>query len=234
MGDTRVVHNSLVSGEIDIYPEYTGTGFREILRLPVGVKDAKAVMESLKQEYRSRWALEWLEPLGFSDSFVMAIGSGDPRAAHISTLTDASRDNQGWRLGMGSGFAGRPDGLRGLLEEYPLRLTALPKVYDQEALYKALAEGEIDMISANATDGLLPKSDVKILSDDRRFFPPYDAYIVARSSTLEKKTELRQALLLISGKISPDAIQEMNFEVDGRHQKIEDVARAFLNAHGLY
>ncbi|HTS02229.1 MAG TPA: glycine betaine ABC transporter substrate-binding protein, partial [Thermoanaerobaculia bacterium] len=110
LGGTLLAHEALVAGDIDLYPEYTGTAWSSVLRLPPP-PDPGAVFARVASEYRSRWKLVWLRPLGFDDTFALVIRGADARASGIATLGDAARRKRGWRLGVGYEFLDRPDGL---------------------------------------------------------------------------------------------------------------------------
>ncbi|MGE5346722.1 MAG: glycine betaine ABC transporter substrate-binding protein [Acidithiobacillales bacterium] len=229
LGGTLLAHEALVSGRIDLYSEYTGTALTAILkRLPS--YDAKAVFDDVAAAYRSRWRLVWLPPLGFDDTFALVIRGSDARATGIETLSQAAKRKEGWRLGVGYEFLQRPDGLARLEATYDLPLVGTPRTMDLGLLYQALRQGDVDMVAANSTDGLLSSLDVKMLADDRRCFPPYEAAFVVRADCLAREPRAGPALEELSGKLTNSAMQRLNFLVDGEHRRIADVARGFLDA----
>lgn len=227
LGGTMLAQQALRSGQIDLYPEYTGTALTTVLKLPPS-SDPGAVFESVRAEYRKRWNLDWLAPLGFDNTFAMVVRGPDARAAGIRTLSDAARRKQGWRLGMGYEFLQRPDGLRGLLETYHLPLDGTPKTMDLGLLYSALEQRQVDMAAASATDGMLSVRDLAVLRDDRRYFPPYQAALVVRAQSLAAHPGLQAALEQLSGKLSDAAMRNLNYQVDGRHRPVAEVAREWL------
>src|ERR1019366_7567145 len=166
LGGTLLAQQALRNGDIDLYPEYTGTALTAVLKLSPS-SDPAAVLGRVRAEYRKRWHLEWLDPLGFDNTFAMVVRGPDARAQGIETLTDAARRKQGWTLGVGYEFLQRPDGLHGLLQTYHLQLAGSPKSMDLGLLYSALEQKQVDMAAANATDGMLSVLDVKALRDDR-------------------------------------------------------------------
>jgi len=226
LGGTLLAHRALVSGEIDFYPEYSGTALTAVLKLPPS-SDAAAVFERVRREYRARWRIEWLDPLGFNNTFAMVIRGEDARGARITTLSQAARGS--WRLGMGYEFQQRPDGLDGLLRTYGLRLSESPKTMDLGLLYQALLRKQVDMVAANSTDGLLATLDVRVLEDDRRYFPPYEAAFAVHGGLPGRA---RRALGELSGKLSNEVMRELNYEVDGAHRRAADVAASFLERMG--
>src|SRR5690349_19280774 len=151
LGGTLLAHEALVSGSIDLYPEYTGTALTAILKQPPA-RDATTVFETVRQAYQRQWRLVWMPPLGFNDTFAMIIRGDQARTAHIGTLSEAA-SARAWRLGAGYEFQQRPDGLDGLLRTYGLRTEGAPVAMDLGLLYAALTSGKVDMIAANSTDG---------------------------------------------------------------------------------
>ena len=227
IGGTLLAHEALVAGEIDLYPEYTGTALTAILKLPAAT-DPKAVFETVAREYRSRWNLVWLPPLGFEDTFAMVIRGADARSSGISTLSQAARRSRGWVLGVGYEFLNRPDGLAGLQKTYALPLDDTPRTMDLGLLYAALEQGRVDLIAANSTDGLLAARDFKVLEDDRKYFPPYEAAFVVSERLFAREPKARAALEELSGKVSTAAMQRLNARVVGEQRRPADVAAEFL------
>ena len=228
LGGTLLAHQALVSGAIDLYPEYTGTALTAVLVLPPS-SDPKAVFDQIAREYRERFQVLWLPPLGFDNSFAMVIRGADARRYVLETISDAARHPEGWTLGIGYEFQRRPDGLPALDRTYSLPWAKPPATMDLGLLYRALEQGQVTMVAASATDGLLSKLDVKVLEDDRGAFPPYEAAIAVRRQALEGFPGLREDLLELSGAISEEAMRQMNYQVDAEHRPIPGVAAAFLS-----
>ncbi len=225
LGGTLLVQQGLLSKEIDIYPEYTGTAFTNVLKQKP-ISDAAAVLARLRADY-AKWKLEWLDPLGFNNSFALAVRGEDARARRLETLSDAARDPAGFVLGAGYEFMGRPDGYEMLNRAYPIKWTKSPSSMDLGLLYQALGQKQVSMVAGSVTDGALSVIDAKVLKDDKRVFPPYQACLVVRSEVLEKPG-LRSVLDELKGKISDEAMRKMNQEVDGKHRQSSEVAREFL------
>lgn len=122
----------------------------------------------------------------------------------------------------------RPDGLSGLLKTYGLRLDGSPRDMDLGLLYQALDHGSVDMAAGNATDGLIEAMHLKVLEDDRHYFPPYEAALLVRADALARTPGLRAALAELSGRISTERMRRLNYQVDGLHRRAPDVAREFL------
>jgi glycine betaine/choline ABC-type transport system substrate-binding protein len=227
LGGTLLAQQALSEGEIDVYPEYTGTALPAVLKL-APESDPAAVLERVRAEYRKRWNLEWLDPLGFDNTFAMVVRGPDARAQGIETLSDAARRKQAWRLGVGYEFLQRPDGLKGLVATYHLPLDGAPKSMDLGLLYSALEQKQVDMAAANATDGQLSVLDVKVLRDDLHYFPPYQAALVVRAQMLAAHPGMQAALGQLTGRLSDAAMRNLNYQVDGKHRPVAEVAREWL------
>ncbi len=232
LGGTMLAHQALVRGEIDLYPEYAGTALTTILKLPPA-HDPAAAIALVRGEYQARFGVEWMDPLGFNNTFAMVIRGEDARKSKIATLSDAARYSPGWNLGVGYEFQQRPDGLAGLLKTYNLPIHGSPKTMDLGLLYKALEQGEVSMVAGNATDGQLSVLDAVVLQDDKRYFPPYDCALAVRRESLEANPPLRQALTELAGRFTDLNIRKLNYQVDGEHRPVRVVAEQFLRDAGL-
>ena len=231
LGGTLLAHEALVNGEIDLYPEYTGTALTAILKLPAPSDRAQA-LGRVTSEYEKRWRLEWMTPFGFDNSFAIVIHGDEGRRGHLLTLSEAAQRRIGWVMGAGYEFLERPDGFKGLVKTYGLEIKGQVKTMDLGLLYRALDQRQVDMIAASATDGMLSVLDVTVLQDDKHYFPPYEAAAVVRAGSLASRPGMREALEELSGKLSNETMRKLNYEVDGKHRPLADVAREFLNAHG--
>ena len=227
LGGTLLAHQALVSGEIDLYPEYTGTAASVVLKEDAA-RDPAAVLARVQSEYRRRFEVEWLAPLGINNTFAMVIRGSKARVEQLRTLSGAARSAMPWTLGVGYEFEQRADGMPALQGAYNLRIDGAPKTMDLGLLYRALEQDQVTMIAANSTDGLLSSLDLTMLEDDRGAFPPYEASIAVRAATLERIPGLREALAELSGKLDNRTMQRLNFDVDGRHRPVAQVAAEVL------
>jgi osmoprotectant transport system substrate-binding protein len=232
LGGTLLAHQALVSGDIDLYPEYTGTALTAILKSPPS-RDRQQSFQHVQTEYLRRFHIAWLNPLGFNNTFAMVVRGEDARRGRLQTLSDAAKHSPGWVLGVGYEFQQRPDGLAGLLKTYGLQLRGAVRTMDLGLIYKALEQRQVDMVAGNATDGSLATLDLTVLQDDKQYFPPYEAAIAVRTATLEARPALRETLAELSGKFTDAAMQKLNSQVDGRHRPVREVAQEFLNQAGL-
>ena len=229
---TLIAHQALSSGAIDLYPEYTGTALTSILRLPAE-SDPNIVLERVRNEYRLHSQMEWLDPLGFSNSFAMVVRGEDARANKLETLSDATAYAPGWILGVSPEFIERRDGYPSLRRAYELPLTAAPKSMAAAALYKALADKQVSMMAGYSTDGQLAVGDRKVLRDDKSAFPHCQAALVVRADTLARYPGLRQALTELSGKFPGATMRKLNYQADVERRPVNQVARGFLRQAGL-
>jgi glycine betaine/choline ABC-type transport system substrate-binding protein len=232
LGGTMLAHQALVRGEIDLYPEYTGTALTTILKSPP-LHDPAAVITLVRTEYQTRFGVEWMDPLGFNNTFAMVIRGEDARNSKIATLSEAAGHPPGWNLGVGYEFQQRPDGLAGLLKTYHLPIHGSPKTMDLGLLYQALEQRQVSMVAGNSTVGQLSVLDVLILRDDKRYFPPYDCALAVRSQSLEDNPPLRKALAELTGLFTDLTMRKLNNQVDGEHRPVRIVAEQFLREAGL-
>ena len=232
LGGTMLAHQALVRGEIDLYPEYTGTALTTILKMPPA-HDPAAALALVRQEYRARFGLEWLDSLGFNNTFAMVIRGEDARKNTIDTLSEAATYAPGWRLGVGYEFQQRPDGLEGLLKSYRLPIEGLSKTMDLGLLYQALEQGQVSMVAGNVTDGRLSVLDAVALRDDKHYFSRYDCGLVVRADRMKDNPRLQQALAELSGQFTDVTMRKLNQQVDGEHRPVRNVAEQFLREAGL-
>jgi glycine betaine/choline ABC-type transport system substrate-binding protein len=229
LGGTFICHEALLAGSADLYVEYTGTAYAAILELPTE-RDPARVRQVLDSVYAARWNLEWLDPLGFENTFAILIRGADARRMGLETLSDAIPYAASWRAGFGYEFMERADGYRGLREAYGLAFRDRPAVMDLGLTYRALAEGRVDVIAGNSTDGQIEALGLFQLRDDRRYFPPYEAVPVARRAVLDAHPTLRGTLRVLSGRLDERAIRRLNYLVDVERRDLREVVREFLAA----
>jgi osmoprotectant transport system substrate-binding protein len=232
LGGTLLVQKAMLSGEVDLYVEYTGTALTAVLG-EKSAKDSAAVYQRVKDEYARRFAFEVTEPLGFENTFAMVVRGEDARSLQLAKISDIAPLAPQWRAGVGYEFLERPDGYRGWTERYGLKFGKEPSVLDLGLLYRALAEKKVDIVAGNSTDGLIDVLGFVPLQDDRHYFPPYDAVPIVRRGALERFPELRATLAELSGKISAQEMRRLNREVDADQRDVAAVVREFRAAKGL-
>jgi osmoprotectant transport system substrate-binding protein len=232
LAGTFICQQAMLSGRIDLYPEYTGTALTAILKeRPQG--GAADVYGRVKSEYERRFGFEVGPALGFNDTFAIEIRGEDARRLHLETISQAAAYTPQWRPGFGYEFMERPDGYKGLAAAYGVRFAEQPRIMDLGLLARALKAKQVDLIAGNTTDGLIPALDLFVLQDDRHYFPPYEAVAVMRQATLARHPEVGQALDALAGKISGQEMQQLNYAVDGQHRDVKEVVAEFLRKKGL-
>lgn len=219
-----LAHKGLLSGEIDVYPEYTGTAYTAILKHSP-ITDAEAVYNQTKSEYAARFDLAVSPPLGFSNDFAILIRGRTARDQNLQTIADAVPLAGSWQAGFGQDFMSRADGYAGFSKAYGFNFARQPREMDLSLTYRALESGELDIIAGNSTDGLIGALDLFQLADDKHYFPPYQAVFIARQDV---SRTLKSALDRLSGTISTQEMRRMNYEVDGDKRSPRDVASEWL------
>ncbi|MFZ0137076.1 MAG: glycine betaine ABC transporter substrate-binding protein [Candidatus Sulfotelmatobacter sp.] len=232
LAGTYICQQAILSGRIDIYPEYTGTALTAILKQKAG-GDKAEVYQQVKSQYEARLGLTLGPPFGFNNTFAMEIRGEDARRLNLKTLSQAAAFTPHWRAGFGYEFMERPDGYAGLAAAYGLHFAAPPRIMDLGLLAPALKDHQIDIAAGNATDGLIPALDLFVLEDDRHYFPPYEAVAVVRLQTEQQHPEVARAIAELGGKISDQEMQRLNYALDGQHRDVKDVAHEFLRSKGL-
>jgi osmoprotectant transport system substrate-binding protein len=234
LGGTFICNDALVSGKIDLYPEYTGTAFTAILKdSPIDDQTPSKIFLAVQEEYRNRFNVEVMPPLGFNNTFAMVVRGDDADKLHLRTISDLAPYAPKWRAGFGYEFMERPDGYRGWVAAYGLQFAGAPRILDLGLLYRALSDKQVDLVAGNSTDGVIASLHMVVLEDDRHYFPPYEAVPLVRRATLEKHPEVRDAIGALAGKVSEDEMRLMNYAVDSEHRDPAEVVRAFRKAKGL-
>ena len=231
LGATEIAFAALRTGAIDVYPEYTGTGLLAILRDTLtGAQraDPRLVYAHVARASAERWGVRWLPPLGFENTYAIAVRRETAAREGLRTLGDLARAGGRLRAGFTSDFIGRADGLPGLARAYGLALRDV-RPLAPAVKYGALASGAVDVIDGYSTDGLLARYDLVTLTDDRRFFPPYEAAAVVGAALARERPDAVAALTLLSGRLTEAHMRALNrrVEVDG-----EDVGRVAADALG--
>ena len=232
LGGTLLCHQALLAGQLDLYPEYTGTALTAILKEPPA-SDPAAVYQTVRDAYKSRFGLEVGPPLGFNNTFAIVVRGDDAARLHLRAISDLIPIAPKWRAGFGYEFMERPDGYAGLVKAYGLSFGSQPRIMDLGLLYRALQEKQVDVVAGNSTDGLIAALGLVVLEDDRHYFPPYQAVSVVREGALEQHAGLREVLDALGGRISEDDMRRMNYALDGEHRDVTSVVRDFRAVHHL-
>ena len=232
LAGSYIAHQALISGRIDAYVEYTGTALTSILKQPLD-HDPDRVFATVQRIYRTQYHVAVLPSLGFENTFAMVVRDADARRLQLTTLSSLRQAAPQLRLGVGYEFEERPDGLAGMDHTYGLQFLGEPRVMDLGLLYRALGQEQIDVVSGNSTDGQITGMRLRVLQDDRHYFPPYQAVPLVREDALRQHPGLRTAIARLSGQVSQAEMQTMNHAVEGEHRDPADVIREFRARRGL-
>ena len=230
-GGTSNIHPGMINGEIDIYPEYTGTGLLFVLKEDL-ITDPQELYSHVKDRYEEEYEITWLDIYGFNNTYALAIKEEVANQYNLETYDDLAQISDQLVFGAEYDFFEREDGYNGLNEIYGFNFRDL-KEMDIGLKYEAIGSGQVDVINAFSTDGLLLEYDLKVLEDNRNFFPSYQAATLIRKETLERYPELEEVLQMMSGQITDEDMIQMNYYVENENRDPEDVAEEFLREKGL-
>lgn len=235
LGATEIAFGALRRGVIDVYPEYTGTGLVAILHdtLPDSVlADPRAVFAHVSARFAALYDTRWLPPLGFQNTYAIAVTRATADRYHLRTLSDLGREGSHLTAGFTADFIGRSDGLVGLARVYGLKPKAV-RPLAPAVKYQALASGAVDVIDGYSTDGLLARYDLVTLVDDRHFFPPYEAAALISQRLERDAPRAVTTLMLLSGRLDELTMRNLNKRVEVDREDVAQVARRELTALGL-
>ena len=220
LGNTAIVLNALTSGNIDVYPEYTGTIAKEILKL-----DAVPPLPELNAKLGSIGLAVGVS-LGFNNTYALAIRSEDARSKNITKLSDLKAHPE-LRLGLSQEFIGRADGWPGLKQAYDLPF-ATPRGLDHGLAYDAIEQKQVDAINIYSTDAKIDKAGLIVLADDRNYFPRYDAVLLYRADLPQRLPKTWSALKTLEGRIDDATMRRMNAAAELEGKDFASIAAAFL------
>ncbi len=232
LGGTTVVFSALRDGQVDLYPEYTGTGWAIHLKIQQHVSDPLRAYLRVAAEFRTRFNITWLWPFGFSNSFALAMGEARAKELGIRSISDLKAHESDLKAGVSHEFLNRDDGYPGLAKAYGLELGEV-RGMEHGLAYAAILSGQIDVVDTWTTDGKLLRYKIRILDDDKGFFPPYDCAPIVRTQTLLEHPELSEVLNRLAFKIDDDKMRKLNYRVEEEGGSFEQVASDFLRSEGL-
>jgi len=226
LGGTFVCDRAIRTGDLDVYVEYTGTAVTAVFHEQVPHDPALALERS--GALYAGIGVSVLQPLGFNNAFAILVRRSDAEALGLQTIEDLRRPMAHWTPGFGYEFLQREDGYAGLVRTYGLRFGSSPRAMDLSLIYRALAEGEVDVIAGDATSAMIDALALAVLADNRRYFPPYDAVPVVRTATLLREPAIGRALARLAGRVSARDMRAMNAAVDIDHRNVATVVSEFL------
>ncbi len=228
LGGTFICDQALRAGELDGYVEYTGTAYTAILKNDP-IRDPEEVYRRVKEGY-GKEGMEWLQPLGFNNTFAILIRGEAAERFGVRAISDIAPYTPNWLAAFGYEFIERADGFEGLSQIYDLKFAEPPRVMELGLTYRALADQRVDLIAGDSTNGLIAALDLFVLEDDKQYFPPYDGVPVFRSETLQRYPQLREVLNQLAGTIDEEQMRRMNYQVDGEEKSVREVVGEFLTA----
>lgn len=229
LGGSSVVWNAMTNDHIDVIPDYTGT-----IVVTYYHKEPGTAEETLKmtKELVAEDGIIAFNTFGFNNTYTLALDESIAEELDVHTFSDFAEYSQDFTLGAVFEFIDRPDGLPGFQKEYDLEFKDV-KGMDHGMMYRSISANEVDVINSYTTDGQLTMYDLRVLEDDKSYFPPYHALPLVRQETLEEYPEIEEVLKQLEGMIDEEAMQIMNGKVDNDGMMVEVVAKEFLEEVGL-
>lgn len=232
LGGTQVAHASLEAGEIDLYPEYTGTGLLTVLKLPI-TSDRQQVYQTVSNQYQEKFNLTWLQPAPMNNTYTLLMTPAGAQKYGIQTISDLAAKASQLRMIGTLEFQAREDGLPGLQKAYDNFELKDYKGVDPGLRYQGLINGQAEVVAGFATDGEINAYNLVALKDDKNFFPPYQVAPVVRQAVLEQNPGVEAALNRLSPKITDPVMQHLNNAVTSDQREPAAVAKEFLSQTGL-
>lgn len=232
LGGTMICWQALQAGEIDVYAEYTGTGWAIVLKEPGRIAEPLQAFLHVRREYAQRFDVRWLEPFGFENTYALAMPRERAAALGIGRISDLLAHDGELSAGFSIEFMHREDGWPGLRAAYDLQFGSVRSL-EHGLAYQAIASSAIDVIDAYSTDGKLRRYGLTVLADDRGFFPPYHAAPLVRGETLRRHPEIEGVLGELAFRLPDDLMQGLNYVVEEEGVAFDAAARAFLERVGL-
>ncbi|MCL2628888.1 MAG: glycine/betaine ABC transporter substrate-binding protein [Oscillospiraceae bacterium] len=228
---SHVIFAAVTSGAIDVYIDYTGTIFGSYLNHTDDLS-AQEVFDISSRELEVQHDLRLLSPLGFNNTFCLAVRPETAEQFNLRTFSDLALVSSELIFGGSAEILYRYDGLPNLKLVYNMSFKDELEFAD-EARYQAIVDDIVQVTEAFSTDGLLMAHDLVVLEDDKHFFPPYEGVVVIRGEIAEKHPELVDVLSKISGVFTDYIMRNLNYRVDVQGEDPREVARSFLKDNGF-
>lgn len=229
LGGTIICHNALINKEIDLYVEYSGTALTAILKREMRPEDfqSEKLIQRINDFYGQKFQCQFLDPLGFNNTYAIMVRESAGMQNGWSKISDLQNKASELRAGFNSEFSEREDGYPGLSKAYRVKFGSIQNLAP-ELIYPAIESGQVDLICGFSTDGKIPTYDLRILEDDRNFFPPYEAVPVVRMEILSQFPEIEEALRDLGGLINNSDIQWLNNQAEAGNQSIPEIVKDYL------
>jgi len=226
---SSIVHTALINKEIDLYPEYTGTGLLTVLKHDL-VTDPKQVYDIVKEEYKKQFDLVWLDYSPANDSQGLVISKAASDKFGIKTISDLQKNSDKIRFASQGEFDQRSDGLPALIKTYGQFKFKSSAIYDNSLKYKILTDDKADVAVAYTTEGQLVDPKFVVLEDDKHVWPPYNLAPVVSQSVLTANPKIETVLNKVSALIDSKSIIALNAKVDVDKQEYKTVAADFFKS----
>lgn len=234
LATTTVIHQSMINGDTSISAaRYTGTDLTGTLQLKPE-KEPKKAFDIVSKEFQSRYKQTWFPSYGFANTYAFMVTKETAEKYKLKKISDLKNVATELTAGADTSWIDRQgDGYQGFTEEYGFDFK---RVYPMQIglVYDAVAAGKMDVVLGYSTDGRIGSYDLVILEDDLKFFPPYDASIVATDALLKENPELKDVLGKLSGKISTKEMQKLNYSADNDLMEPATVAENFLKENHYF
>ena len=232
-GGTTFIFKALQGGQVDVYPEFTGTVLQSLVKVKGSIShDKQTAYKQAKTLIKQQHNLDLLEPMKYENTYGLAVRQADAKRYHLQTTSDLLRQSTQMTAGFDPDFYKLSDGYPGLKKAYGLNFKNIVQM-ESSLRYEALANKQIDVTDAYTTDPQLKQDHLVTLADDKHFFPPYQGAPLVNDKTLQKYPGIAKSLNKLSGKITNQDMIEMNYQVTVQHKKAAQVARTYLVKHGL-
>jgi osmoprotectant transport system substrate-binding protein len=232
LGATLVAHTALTNGEIDLYPEYTGTALAAVVKGDLS-GSAEKIYGEVKNYYEKNLKLTLLQPTQINNGYAIITLPETAEKYKLKTLTDLGPASKDLTFGAEAGFGERKDGLPGLKQVYGIEFKEF-KIFAKLGIrYSALTSKDLDVSYGFATDWQISENKLVVLNDDKNLFPPYYLVPAVRQDTLTKNPKIAEVLNKVSPLLNNENMRELNAKVDRDKEEPADVAAEFLEAQGI-
>lgn len=230
-GGTSNIHPAMIAGEIDMYPEYTGTAWLFVLKNQP-IKDAKELYNKVSKAYNDEFDIYWSGLYGFNNTYRLAVRKDTAEKYNLKTYSDLAKHSADLRFGANYDFYEREDGYPGVSKTYGFNFKKKAEM-DIGLRFSAIEGKQVDVIPAYSTDPQIKKFGLVVLQDDKDYFPSYHAATLVRNETLKKYPELKDVVNLLDGQISDEEMLSLNYLQDIEHQDPKNIAIDFLKKKGI-
>lgn len=232
LGGTLIAHEALVAGEIDLYPEYTGTALSAVVKGDPST-DADKVYNEVKDFYAGKFDLTWLKPTGINNGYVIVVRGDTAQKDDLKTISDIAKVSGTLVFGGGPEFPERQDGLPGLKRVYGAEFKEFKQFPKLGLRYDALVQKDIDVVNGAATDAQIALQNLVVLEDDKGLFPPYYVAPIVRRQVLDANPKVAELLESVGSLLDNETMRKLNARVENDHEEAADVAASFLKEKGL-